>query len=924
MPSVRERELRSEIGYLGTILGDTISDFAGEEALAIVEQLRRLAWDRRIGRENADQEMTGRIASLSAPQLKLLTRAFSVFLDLLNVVEDRRRVHVLANRAREAYPNARGESIRAAIGELKQSGSSASDVQQLLDRLHIELVFTAHPTDAKRRSVRTKLTAIRRLMSQLDEDLLPEQRDRTQVELRGEIAKLWQTDFVRPWRPTVMQEVGRGLSIKPVLWKEVPCIADELRRAVRENYGDDVQPHRPAVTFGSWIGGDRDGHPGVTAKVTEETIQWLRREAIAFHLRTCDGLFGSLSLSERQIQLSGELQSWLTAATKRHPSLADSISGLPPGELCRRFLAVIRWRLERTEALEAVDHASTGEARSAAIDDGAYASACELLDDFNVLAHAIGQTPGNRHLMSELEAWRAQIETFGFHLARLDVRQNAKVYTEVINELLIATHLCETPESLDETQRSAVLEQSLLKPWSIDESSLAPMTRETLAMFRTLHRITDAYSLATIGAHVISMTAAPSDVLSVLWLWNQTAGADPAHETLTKMGPPIAPLLETISDLEHGPAILRGMLEIASYREYLRRHGDQQMIMLGYSDSTKDGGYLAACWSLYTAQKRLVDVAAEYDVELTFFHGRGGSLGRGGGPAARSILSLPQGTFKGSLRLTEQGEVLADRYDDPAIAHRHLEQVIWSSLLAAGRSPQAPAAQWLATMDGVSEASFRAYRELLDQPDFVPLFRCVTPISEIEQLPIGSRPSRRKPDGGLQDLRAIPWVFSWTQSRCLLPAWYGIGASMKPLVDDPNSCQMLREMYSDWPFFRALVDNAELALAKSDLAIAAHYAGLAKSDPALQRISEMIATEFRLASEVVLKLTGNTELLQGTPWLQESIRVRNRFIDPLNLIQIELLRRGRAENLSEDDAEELRYLTRLSINGVAAGMRTSG
>ncbi len=921
MSTVLEPELRSEIGFLGAILGDTIREFAGEEAFAIVEELRKLAWDRRMGRDHSEQRMVDRIASLDSEQIRMLTRAFTMFLDLLNVVEDRRRVTVLGQRARNAYPQPRSESIRDAILELKEAGKSSADVQAILDRLQIELVFTAHPTDAKRKSVRSKLTAIRRLMTQLEGDPLPEHRDRTEQSLRSEIAKLWQTDFIRPWRPTVMQEVGRGLSIKPVLWEEMPRIAEELRRAVEENY-DDVKPQRPCVTFGSWIGGDRDGHPGVTAEITAETIVWLRREAIKFHLNTCDALFDSLSISARQTQVSAKLEQSISTATSQYPELVDRLSSLPPDELCRRWLSTIRWRLENTQRLTLHDEAGSGEQNDTATDN-AYGSACELAADVNVLVSALEGTPAAKFTMRELRAWQSQIDTFGFHLARLDVRQNAKVYTQVIDEILRQTQLCDNYEAIGEAERVAVLTESLGQRLTIADEEASPMVRETLSMFRTLHRVAEQFSRSAIGAHVISMTAAPSDVLAVLWLSTNTAElAD--QKAANAIGPPIVPLLETIDDLRAGPEILSGMFQIPAYREYLRAHGDHQIIMLGYSDSTKDGGYLSACWSLYRAQQQLVEVADRHGVELTFFHGRGGSLGRGGGPTARSILSLPYGTFAGSLRLTEQGEVLADRYDDPAIAHRHLEQVVWSSLLAAGDSAEATPDQWVATMNEVSQASYLQYRNLLEQSGFVDYFRQATPISEIEQLPIGSRPSRRKPGGGLGDLRAIPWVFSWTQSRCLLPAWYGLGAALKPLIEDREHNGILHEMYKDWPFFRALIENAELALAKSDMQIAEQYAKLTDQQPSLKSIAKMIEAEFREARRVVIQLTGRAELLDGTPWLKESIRVRNRFIDPLNLIQVELLRRGRVDGLGQQESEELRHLTRLSINGVAAGMRTSG
>lgn len=921
MEDIKNVELRSEIRYLGTILGDTIRELEGDEAFAVVEELRRLAWDRRVGVDNAEKRITDWIAKLSVQQLFITTRVFTVFLDLLNLVEDRWRVRVLGERARQAYPHPRNESIRDAISRLRKSGMTSDELQNLIDELHIELVFTAHPTDAKRRSVRSKLTAIRSLLAGLDHDPLPEERDRTEQEIRTEIAKLWQTDFVRPWRPTVMDEVARGLSIKPVLWNETPRLADEFRQALTDNYGETVQLRKPCLTFGSWIGGDRDGHPGVTASITEETLSWLRREALTFHLNTCERWFNTLSLSERQVKIDSALKDAIARIESQFPELNNRVSSLPPDELCRRWLATVRWRLEQT--LQPLLHRSGSGSNVNGQMPGAYASSAELGKDIELLAGSVEVTPAGKRSIAGLRDWITQIDTFGFHLARLDVRQNAKIYNDVMDRILRSNGHCDNWKSLSDAERIHFLEKTLdtRVALSVGDSEAESMERETLAMFRMIDDVTKSFTQSAFGAHVISMAAAPSDVLTVLWLGKQTAkltsgGAEAAL--------PIAPLLETIGDLERGPEILTGMLKIPAYREYLRKQNDHQLIMLGYSDSTKDGGYLTACWSLYQAQKNLVQVAEAHGIKLTFFHGRGGSLGRGGGPTARSIMSLPTGSFRGSMRLTEQGEVLADRYDDPAIAHRHLEQVVWSSLLAAGSSAQPPSDEWLSTMDQISASSFKHYRELLEQPGFVDFFRCVTPISDIEQLPIGSRPSRRVQGGGLSDLRAIPWVFSWTQSRCLLPAWFGMGTAMKSLLADPQRRALLKKMYSEWPFFRALVDNAELALAKSDMEIASHYSNLAADQPSLEPIRRRIADEFTSARDVVLQLTGDRELLDGTPWLKESIRVRNRFIDPLNLTQVELMRRSRKQDLSEQQMEELRRLSRLTINGVAAGMRTSG
>jgi phosphoenolpyruvate carboxylase len=912
-------DLRREIGFLGAVLGDTIRQAVGEQAYQVVERLRRAAWDRREGRENADVELQRIVAALDEHQMRVAIRAFTLFLDLLNVVEDRRRVLVLEERARQAYPHPRNESIRDAVARLKGAGVSAEAMQRLIDQLQIELVFTAHPTEAKRRSVRNKLRAIRLLMRHYDSNPLPDEHDRLARRIRAEVAKLWHTDFIRPWRPDVKHEVSRGLSFKPVLWDEAPRIASDLSMALRESYGDAVRSNRPCLMFGSWIGGDRDGHPGVTPAVTQETFAWLRREAIAFQLQACDRLFDSLSISSRQTEVCAELVAVIDDAVSQWPQLKPRLAELPPGELFRRWLSIIRWRLEHSEAPDNTSQHAAG-----------YGSACELAGDAAMLLVAVEQLSTAPSIAQEVRDWLTQIETFGLHLARLDIRQNAKVYAEVVVEIFHQLGRCEAKQPLSEAERCRLLSETIHDCVTIDETQLSPQAIDTLSLFRLLHHIGRRYSMAAVGAHVISMTSAPSDALTILWLWEQTRESQSDGVRGDRVSPdqqdrlPIAPLLETIDDLRAGPAILAGMLQIPAYREHLRHQGDRQMVMLGYSDSTKDGGYFAACWSLYQAQRSLTRVAEEQGIELTFFHGRGGSLGRGGGPTARSILSLPRGTFHGHLRLTEQGEVLADRYDDPNIARRHLEQVIWSALLAAGDPDASDSSRWYPLMEQISEASVAAYRELIEQPDFVEFFRRVTPISEIEQLPIGSRPSRRKPGGGLADLRAIPWVFSWTQSRCLIPAWYGIGTAMAELVRDEAKLLELRDAYQHWPFFRALADNAELALAKSDQGIFKEYFRLSGDNQSFHKIAELVTAEFGRSCQVVTALTGRGELLDQTPWLKESIRVRNRYIDPLNLIQIELLERSGRSPTDDEQSEELRHLARLSINGIAAGMRTSG
>ncbi len=909
-----DRSLREEIAALGKMLGDTIRDIAGDEALRIVEQVRHLAWNRRLGKAAAGDELARLIASLGHDQLRVVIRAFSIFLDLANLAEDRQRVRVLRERQRRAFPDAVSESIAEAVLRLKLHGRAASEMQQVLDQLRIELVFTAHPTEAKRRSVRSKLRKIRQLLNEADASQLPAEYVRTEQLIRAELAKLWQTDVIRPWRPSVMNEVERGLSIKPVLWDIIPKILRDLRVALQQTYPDHGLRVHPCVTFGSWIGGDRDGHPYVTPESTEQTYLWLRQAALEFHRAACSELYDSLSLSQRQMPLGDLLLNAIADAGQRWPHLEQELREIPPNEICRRWLGVIRWRLRHTQLVH-LDSAHVA---------GAYASAKELANDVTALRDAIGASPSGCFLTEEVQVWLDRIETFGFHLARLDVRQDARQYRAIVNELCQRADWCVHPEDLNEADRQKLLLDTMGQSLDLDVEALSQEAQETLQLFRLLHRVMRAFGTAAIGGHVISMTHAPSDVLTVLWLWRLTAPDTAAGSEGQGSGLPIVPLFETIGDLQHGPAILTGLLQIPAYRAYVRRQQDRQTVMLGYSDSTKDGGYLSACWALFRAQRELQTVAAEHGIELTFFHGRGGSLGRGGGPAARSILSLPAGTFHGSLRLTEQGEVLADRYDDPQIALRHLEQVVWSSLVACGEPAAPPRAEYLAAMESLAQESFRAYRELVEQPHFVEFFRRATPIAEVEQLPMGSRPSRRRGGSSLSDLRAIPWVFSWTQCRCLIPAWYGLGAAVEMLQQN-ESLDLLSSMYRDWPFFRATIDNAELALAKTDLRIAEEYARLADDSESLARIGAMISGEFIRTRDLVLAITNRQELLDSTPWLKESIRVRNRYIDPLNLIQVELVRRTRSgSERSAEDEEELQHLTRLTIKGLAAGMRTTG
>jgi phosphoenolpyruvate carboxylase len=910
-----DEQLRREIDQLGRMFGEVIRRFEGGAAFDLIEKVRRLARSTTDGDLAAADQLSRLLRSLSIEELRIIVRAFSTFLELANLAEDRQRVRTLRRREEEAHPQPTKESIHAAIETLRRGNVSAAEVQAMLERIHVELVFTAHPTEAKRKSLRSKLRSIRGLMTELDsEKLLPSENEQLRAQLRGELIKLWQTDFIRPSRPTVALEVHRGLSFQPVLWATVPKLFRELRKAVAASFPERRVEIPEVLSFGSWMGGDRDGHPFVTPDVTAQTCQWLRAAAIASHLEVRSALADSLSISRRQSPACVRLEERIEAACCEWPELVAELEGHGAQESYRRWLRVIRWRLERTAAIEI----------AALLPSGCYLAADEFAADVEVIRTVLLEDGNTEVATNEVQAWLDQITVFGFHTARLDIRQHAAVYREVMEELWRSAGLISPDRAPTETERQQLLSGEV-DPRSA-EVLAAPSAKaaETLTLFQTLRRISRCFGMSALGGHVVSMTREPSDLLTVLWLWKwseQTDGGDPQDAELRL---PIVPLFETIGDLERAGDILSTLLDNSCYREWLGALSDRQIVMIGYSDSTKDGGYLAACWNLQRVQTELHRVAASRGVKLTFFHGRGGSLGRGGGPAARAILSLPAPAFDGSLRLTEQGEILAERYDDPQVAYRHLEQVLWSVISASSQPASSASNAWTLLMNRLAESSFQGYRRLIEHPSFGRLFRHATPITDIEQLQIASRPARRAATDRIEDLRAIPWVFAWTQCRCLIPAWFGLGTALGEfLQSSPEALDEIHRMYSDWPFFRATIDNAVLAVAKSNRQVFRRYAELASDDPGCREILVMIEAEWRLTDEALRAVTGCAELLDDVPWLKRSIAARNGYVDPLNLIQIELQLRG-GESAAGEQSADLAHLRQLVVKGVATGMRTTG
>lgn len=907
-----DQRLRREIDDLGRTFGETVRRFSGDGAFELVESVRRLARRFCDGDLAAADELDALLRGLTADQLRILTRSFGTFLELANLAEDRQRVRSLRDREREEHPNPRKESILDAVRKLKEQGVPADKVAELVERVRVELVFTAHPTEAKRKSIRGKLRVLRQILSRLDTQALTQREEASLRDLvRREIEKLWQTDIIRPTRPTVLEEVDRGLSFMPVIWDTAPQIVGELREAVAEVYPEVKVATSGVLRFGSWMGGDRDGHPYVTPEITEQTLGYLRKAALERHWAECDELITSVSISVRQAPPLDALFEPIAAACAKWPELPDLLEPIPPLEAPRRWLRVVGWRIEQTLA----------EPPDGIEPSPVYRSAEELAADVRLVRDALVESGDVEVAETEIDPWLDQIATFGLHMARLDVRQHSELYAAVMVEVWRAIGLVKPDEEIDEVRRCELLVETLPIAANLDPVGLSDIAQETLELFRVLRRAARRHGMACLGGHVVSMTKHASDLLTILWLWKWSERVDGGAAEDKCLCLPAIPLFETISDLESAPEILGKALATPAYRQHVRDCGDRQTVMIGYSDSTKDGGYLAAAWALQSGQIAVHDLAEKHGVDVTFFHGRGGSLGRGGGPAARSILSLPPETFDGSLRLTEQGEVLAERYDDPAIAHRHLEQVIWAVLIATTTPPPKPTSSYREQMQRMAEASLKAYLGLVKHPAFVRFFREATPIGEIENLPIGSRPAKRKKGDAIEDLRAIPWVFAWTQCRCLLPAWYGLGAGLEVLLAEKGGQETLREMYAQWPFFKATIDNAELALAKSNRPVFDRYAKNAAADAGMAEIAELLDAEYERARRTLLAVTGEEELLDTVSWLKESIKVRNRYVDPLNLIQLEVMRRVRASN---DPPEELRHLSQLSIKCVAAGMRTTG
>jgi phosphoenolpyruvate carboxylase len=925
---LKEAPLRRDVRSLGTLLGEVLREQAGEELFSHVEALRQGTIRRRDAEARGAAEEGARLAaaalelvhSLPVERAILLTRAFAFYFELINLAEtNHRKRRRMALRLTGGAGKQRG-SLAGTLCAMRRVGISADEALEWLRRVLIVPVFTAHPTEAARRSVMFKRRRIGEFLAELDRIPLPEQElARLEQLVLAEITSLWQTDEVRSRRPTVYDEIKMGLDYYDVsIFETLPSLYREIAEALRAAYGLEMETlELPQVLcFGSWIGGDRDGNPYVTPQVTRDAIQLARGHLLLYYQRRLDEITDLLTSSAQQMGVSEALLERLRAYVAQvHTPEAQVFGRQYEFEYYRRFIVCVKARVQRT--LAQMDRPATSDAvlpvtpytlaqgqEKLAHALPAYCSVEEFIADLETLRESLEANRGVRIARTLIDPLILQVRTFRLHLHALDIRQHARVHAAALDETIADTSGTGLAGEFSEE------------------------TASVLETFRAVAEIKSGCSPEAIRQYVISGASTVEDVLAVVRLARlggvrvEGGGRDPGLMPV--------PLFESIEDLRRAPEVCRELWGRADYRKLIASWDGWQEVMLGYSDSNKDGGMLTSTWEIFRAHRGLHAAAREAGVKLRLFHGRGGTVGRGGGPTHRAIFAQPMDAFDGQLRITEQGEVLNFKYAEEVLAERNLELMVAASLDALAR-PNARDTQghftgvlrpeWEAALDELSAIAFGYYREhILGDPGVLAYFEQSTPVGELENAKIGSRPARRGAGLSFGDLRAIPWVFGWTQSRLLVPAWFGVGFAIEQYLARPGSLDLLQTMAREFPFFIDLVRNVELALGKVDLATARLYSSLVEDAQLRERVYGVFEAEFHRAVRAVLAVTGQTELLQSNQVLGRSIRLRNPYVDPMHLIQVDILRRKRAG----ENTPEVNRAIAATISGISAGLRNTG
>ena len=902
---LKKAPLSRDVRSLGRLLGEVLKEQAGTELFDRVEHLRLLAIEHRdlqsekgplTGSEtdtyrlmNQAREFVGQMSVTEAHQL---TKAFAIYFELINLAETNHRKR--RRRAAEFISDREPQvgSLRATLLRMHDAGISQADALEWLRKVKVIPVFTAHPTEVARRTALFKRQRIAHELENLDQlPLARAEAARAQEAIMAEITALWQSDEVRRRKPTVRDEIKMGLDYyTSCLISTLPKLYDNISDAFRFAYGCEISERDlpVVVQFGSWIGGDRDGNPYVTAEATSDALDMARRVILDHYVEATRELIRQLSPSARQSPVSSILQSAIDRYAKAIFPNDPSADLRAKDEAYRRFLVFILHRLLIT--------------RDGPGDHEAYKDARDFLADLRLMRESLGENNGDRLARLLLDPLLRQVETFGFHLHTLDIRQHARVHARAISEL---------------SRGAEIKSETLPAAPSEETSALLDTMRQVVSLKRD-------YPPQAIQSYVISGARSTDDILSTAWLAETCGVRVAASDDGRDAGLMPVPLFESIEDLRNCPEICRALWTSKDYAKLIDSWGRRQEVMLGYSDSNKDGGMMTSTWEIYKAHRALHRVADECNVRLRLFHGRGGTVGRGGGPTHRAIVAQPAGAFGGEMKITEQGEVLNWKYSDVVLAERNLELMIAASLEALTRPGKdvVDESEWEAAMSEMSEDAFAFYREkIVENPDILPYFEQATPVLEFEQAKIGSRPARRADSRGITDLRAIPWVFGWMQSRHVLPAWFGVGWAMERFSGrGAAEARLLETMMQRFPLFNDLIGNIEIGMAKADLDIAQLYADLVEDGGVRERVFEMIVEEFERTRRHVLRVSNQSRLLENNLVLARSIRLRNPYVDPMSLIQVDLLRRKR----SGEEREELNYALAATINGISAGLRNTG
>jgi len=957
--SAKDQPLRDDIRLLGELLGETLRQQCGNELFQIEERVRKLCKELRENySEEKNRQLNQILSGLDLDQAINLIRAFASYFQLANIAEQYHRVRRKRQYERSGPGIPQRGSLADGLGRLKKNEIAPAAVKSLLSRLTVELIFTAHPTEAARRSLLIKHQRIAQLLERLDDLRLGERElGEIKAKLAEEIQLIWQTDEVRHRRPTVIDEVKNALHyFDSVLFDAVPDFYDEFEHQLKTHFNLELPAVARPVRFGSWVGGDRDGNPNVKPETTVHALRLQKGLALRKYIDAVIDLSRRLSLSTHFVKVSHELIASLEQERKNLPEVAGAYAERNQLEPYRLKLAYIYQKLLNTKERndQALNLPYTEPPTEEHQKGREYLSSQEFISDLEIIYNSLRNN--NSGLIAEgcVKRLLRQASVFGLHLAKLDIRQDSERHAQAMSEICREMEIFSTDyRDIPEDERIEWLSREILsrRPLIPATPRFSPETNETIEVFRAIKHCLDEISADSIDTYIVSMTSQASDLMCVLLLAKEAGlidlrgksgrGWQSRSDRQRYSALQVVPLFETLNDLHNAPEIMRKLFSNEVYRRNLAARGNLQEVMIGYSDSSKDGGLITSLWELYKAQQKLWAVAREHGIELKIFHGRGGTVGRGGGATNQAILAQPPGTVEGRIKITEQGEVISSKYSIHDIAIRSLElatsAVIEASLSQSFHYTGDPATfrRWEEFMETISARACQVYRHTVyGDPEFYDFFLNATPVNELGLLNIGSRPARRRTSSqGITGLRAIPWVFGWTQSRMLVPGWLGVGSALSAFIEAnlEKNLGELQQMYRGWQFFKAVIDNVEMTLAKADMRIAERYATELASWHNGERIFSCLHDEFEKTRSLVLAITGEEKLLDNNPVLQRSIAVRNPYVDPMSYLQVNLLARKRSFRqegnlfwVSNVDQEKLLHAILLTINGIAAGLRNTG